>query len=383
MSGTDTSQETHKPTSILGTIRAIFQDSSLPPARKANEVPQWTLAHGFFLQMGGFMLSEGGRPIQTLDLYGGQEGIGSRIKEGIIDPPYITEEDIKDRSKGDTISKTLIILQTTWFTAQCIARWSSHLPVVELEVVTLGFAMLNALTYVLWWHKPQNVGRPVLLEIKFRAPQDRSEATSAQEPEIGAQPDLEEALIPKNSILSKESYIRRQVYKDFEEHSSSEPWKLLYLIPLRFVEGLLRPLGKLADYVPLHRYIQQDDLRVPKFYSYQMSGRTVYGMTTIIGVLFGSVHLIPGWFLDFASVQEKWLWRVSAIVITVGPVFLGLWQYFYRTDWGTPLRSLLLMALPLYIISRIVLLTISLTSLRSLPHAALQTIKWTTFIPHI
>ncbi|KAF9474833.1 hypothetical protein BDN70DRAFT_779290, partial [Pholiota conissans] len=64
------------------------------------------------------------------------------------------EEDIKDRSKGDAISKAFVLLQTMWFIAQCISRWLAKLPVTELEVVTLAFAMLNIITYALWWHKP-------------------------------------------------------------------------------------------------------------------------------------------------------------------------------------------------------------------------------------
>jgi hypothetical protein len=34
----------------------------------------------------------------------------------------ITEKEIKDRSKGDILSKGFAILQTGWFVLQCIAR---------------------------------------------------------------------------------------------------------------------------------------------------------------------------------------------------------------------------------------------------------------------
>ncbi len=61
------------------------------------------------------------------------------ILAGLIDPPNITEAEIKDHSKGDIISKTVVILQTTWFIAQCIARWTTKLSVTELEIITLGF----------------------------------------------------------------------------------------------------------------------------------------------------------------------------------------------------------------------------------------------------
>ncbi|KAF9471545.1 hypothetical protein BDN70DRAFT_819844, partial [Pholiota conissans] len=127
-----------------------------------NEYNRWTITHGFFLQMGGFMLSEDGRPMHIL-IDGSLKSTPKKlqliynIKEGVISPPRLMEEDIQDRSKGDIISKTLIILQTTWFIVQCLARWSQHLPLTELEIVTLGFAMLNGITYALWWNKPQNV----------------------------------------------------------------------------------------------------------------------------------------------------------------------------------------------------------------------------------
>ncbi|KAF9472931.1 hypothetical protein BDN70DRAFT_967427, partial [Pholiota conissans] len=149
----------------------LFCDSpSLRSSSKSSmNRPQWTITHGFFLQMGGFMLSEDGR-LKHILIDGSRRRTPNKlqllynIKEGIINPPRITEEDIQDRSKGDIISKTIIILQTTWFIVQCLARWSQHLPLTELEIVTLGFAMLNGITYALWWNKPQNVGRPVFLE---------------------------------------------------------------------------------------------------------------------------------------------------------------------------------------------------------------------------
>src|SRR5258708_7414077 len=73
----------------------------------------------------------------------------------------ISEEDIKDRSKGDILSKLIAILQTTWFILQCIARGQQRLTLTELELVTLALASLNAVTYVFWWHKPLGVQVPI------------------------------------------------------------------------------------------------------------------------------------------------------------------------------------------------------------------------------
>ncbi len=106
------------------------------------------------------------RPIQTLSF----KTITDKINDDTIEPPKISEAEILDRSKGDVISKTVVILQTTWFISQCISRWSVSIPVTELEVITLGFAIANGFTYALWWNKPQNVGVPVYLEMKACQP---------------------------------------------------------------------------------------------------------------------------------------------------------------------------------------------------------------------
>ncbi|KAF8155177.1 hypothetical protein BJ912DRAFT_868213 [Pholiota molesta] len=128
-------------------------------------------------------------------------------------------------------------------------------------------------------------------------------------------------------------------------------------------------------------------LRVGMFYTaFDGNARVDEAMmaTAAIGTLFGVVHLIPSWFLAFASPQEKWLWRVSAIVITVEPISMGCWCYFMPVG-EVPLHGIVgvCIAGPCYIISRIILLTLSLTSLRSLPQGSLKTIEWTTFIPHL
>ncbi|KAI9507952.1 hypothetical protein F5148DRAFT_1014365 [Russula earlei] len=75
---------------------------------------------------------------------------------GTGDFPRIAKEEIEDKSKGDVISKGLVILQTCWFVTQCIARGAQGLPITELELVTVSFATLNRVMYVLWWEKPLN-----------------------------------------------------------------------------------------------------------------------------------------------------------------------------------------------------------------------------------
>ncbi|KAF9470485.1 hypothetical protein BDN70DRAFT_998919 [Pholiota conissans] len=195
----------------------FFQDSALADYQNGKG-SRWTLTHGFFLQMGGFMLCEDGKPVDILCGGDSSKGIKYFIQNGIIPPPKITEEDIQERSKGDTISKVLIILQTTWFAVQCIARWSQRLPVTELEVVTLAYALLNGITYALWWKKPQNVGRPVFLEAQKPLNEDRDSDSSLISYDTGS-----------------------QVRKMLHDILQTPPWR----IPLKLLGIPIRPLGKL------------------------------------------------------------------------------------------------------------------------------------------
>jgi len=72
------------------------------------------------------------------------------------DFPRISKAEIEGKSKGDAISKMFALLLIGWFAIQCVARIYQGLPITELELVTVAFATLNFMIYLLWWHKPLN-----------------------------------------------------------------------------------------------------------------------------------------------------------------------------------------------------------------------------------
>jgi hypothetical protein len=115
--------------------------------------PGWTKTHAFFLIMGGFTLHAKGRPIRVLEW----KDLEALARAGRVDWPNITEEEIKDRSKSDYLSKGIVVLQTTWFIVQFFARAASKLTITELEVVTFAFSTLIGVIYYLWWDKPLDV----------------------------------------------------------------------------------------------------------------------------------------------------------------------------------------------------------------------------------
>lgn len=135
--------------------------------------------------------------------------------------------------------------------------------------------------------------------------------------------------------------------------------------------------------------IWEGDLRVPMFYSAASPTATMDIALSVIASLFGLIHLIPAWFLDFPSRPEMFLWRISAFIITIQPIFLGLRT---KTKSGviqvpdarhSPFAFLELLGLPLYIISRISLVILPFLSLRRLPEGAFIVINWMSFIPHL
>jgi len=101
---------------------------------------RWTEVHGFFAVMGGFMLFNDDREDGTINL----NKLKPYLNAGEIN---ITEKEIEDRSKGNTLTKGLVIIQTRWFILQCVARRAENLPVTELELVMLASTTLSFITY--------------------------------------------------------------------------------------------------------------------------------------------------------------------------------------------------------------------------------------------
>jgi hypothetical protein len=119
--------------------------------------------------MGGFMLFNGETEMGVLARYTKTKDTWSHpslgkvavfkemVRDGSIKLPTISEKEIQDRSKSDALSKCIVLGQTGWFVLQCIARKAQGLVITELELITLGLAVLNGFMYFCWWNKPFDV----------------------------------------------------------------------------------------------------------------------------------------------------------------------------------------------------------------------------------
>lgn len=90
------------------------------------------------------------------------------LEEFLKDPDFeinFTGQEIEDKAKGDFLSKSIVISQTTWFIMQCVARFVQKVAITELEVVTLALASLNAIMFFFWWSKPLGLTVPMKVNL--------------------------------------------------------------------------------------------------------------------------------------------------------------------------------------------------------------------------
>lgn len=129
----------------------------------------WTMTHSYFAIMGGFafdsevikdeLLPDGRKRVALTSL--GVLRLGATIPHLL---PDLSVSQIKDKSKANSLAKTIVCLQASWFAAQCIARVASQLSISLLELNTFAHAICTLLAYFLWWDKPLDVEEPILIE---------------------------------------------------------------------------------------------------------------------------------------------------------------------------------------------------------------------------
>ena len=306
----------------------------------------WTLTHQFFLDMGGICLKS---PSGRYQQIGKDEVIkamkSSRSHDNHQDDPSdwiselekLTEDQIKEVAKSDTLSKLIACGQALWLATQVVSRLYQHRAVTLLEVSTCAYVSCALLSYAAWWKKPQGCTSPIIITCSAEA---MSEICSGS---------------------FKGYYSEIQV-----------TWKAL------FWAG--RHWSKFMDAIDTNNFM---DL-----------GYNVFlGLTALCPTLFGAIH-VASWNTRLPSGVELWMWRGSSIYcLTAGVVFaiavnvladvLGGSQRL--RDWYEDVLTYFIFAfLPLvYIIVRIYMIVEVFLSLRALPRSAFESVQWSSFIPHV
>jgi hypothetical protein len=332
----------------------------------------WTITHGFFAVMGGFMLFGGDdKPERTL-LPDQLDGLST---SGEIGFPKITEEEVEDKGKGDILSKGLVILQTGWFVTQIVARKVQGLSITELEVATLAFAVLNFVIYGLWWHKP--------LDVKCAA-----RVYKKQGSEITHVVEVNKLEEQGGSAGGDNGGVWAVCQRAGKAACGGLEDAMIAIKQRGCFDVWWFPFGEMMGFAAADK----EDKRVGTFYAWDVTGKDVQTVVAAVGTVFGSIHLI-GWSYAFPSHTEQLLWRVSSLAITCLPIVIWgaavIYQSLNRSRGLLALvakhtcRFSVTMGSTLYITSRVVLLVLPFLSLRSLPPDAYRTVSWTMLIPHL
>jgi len=295
----------------------------------------WTETHAMFAHMGGFrMASESGLDEPPLKQ---REFFCQALRVGGVELPKIKEDEISDKSKGDSTAKAVAIVQTLWFGVQVAHRASSGLVITELEFTTLGHVILNILVYWFWWNKPLNVQFPIDVH-----PRKKNEGVQAP--------------LLRGSINNGGREAESQMQPGFK-------------LPFRV---------RIATSFNFHEF------------SGFLGGALIFFYSIMTG-LFGAIHCLA-WNSPFPTHTERIIWRVCALIITAAPVLgvlIGTTVYILEgstisSGTANRMRGLGVISLaPPYALARICLLVVSLTSLRALPYRAYENPSWSLYIPHI
>ena len=356
---------------------------------KRHQEHGWTMAHGFFIGMGGFTLhDQRGTAVRILE----PSELEKLYNEGRVAWPSITEEEIQDRSKGDYLSKGIVLVHSSWFIIQCIVRAACGLAVTELEVATLAFAVLSGVTYYLWWHKPLDVRCSVPVYLLPQLDQDRQSPISEeiqilQQSPMVPNPNYRES---NSTSTPQPNFTQIQRLPSFIQNQRQKYgifFGLAYVFIHDSLLAFLQAAGEIMGSTTLHS--SSSPLRTHTFYSPwdDMDQKHFFVTHFPIGVavVFGGIHCIA-WSFQFPSLQERLAWRISAAFVSGEPILYGLLIFmdtYQVTLLAVCVKVLFVLITVLYIVARIVLLVLPWIALRALPPSALVEIQWSSFFPHI
>ncbi|KAK1222548.1 hypothetical protein PQX77_014586 [Marasmius sp. AFHP31] len=404
---------------ILWSTRQFFT------ARKMAKEYQkygWTITHAFFAIMGGFALydSEGNflfhlwdgrfcghfkdeedwdgfskqrRKLEELLPYGHDQSYSSLLEYCVANKMItMTEKEIESLGHADILAKTITFLQTLHFITTCIARGANGLAITELEFFTLGFAALNLVNYLLWWHKPLGVRFPVhVLDRPRSIPPDQLSVSQTQDEGLNSS-----LLGTSPPVVSRAPGVVSTFLDRMRDEYGVDGWDTH---PLCFQMPVLLIVSIMDIILSLFSALQADRANPPQPERGNMfSGSTtdehplIYLLTFSVAVILGIFHCIPIMlnYRDFPGhTEDHQLWTVFALLITVLPlgatVLIGIGRYLEEVQWAILswiIGALGLLAATLYPIARIVLMRLAVKQLTDLPPSALQEVEWTTLIPH-
>ena len=340
------------------------------------------------------------------------------LRDLLKDPEFeisFTEKEIEDKAKGDFLSKSIVISQTTWFMMQCVARFVQKIAITELEVVTLALASLNAIMFFFWWNKPLGLAVPMKVNLGRRVERRINSNGVGDWCNITVNFDVLTLGLQWGLHTFVSSFADRYTSQLFENfwHDQGERFSIrwFFFLPrytlILFFVLVCRPVifvaGSLYG-VMVSRPIPSGATHVPTFYSPKSGSdleifRIIF---PIFGAVFGGLHCL-GWTLKFPTRSEQFIWKVGSTTIAVLPLLYYLTAVFSKYTnagglsgtWRLPVIKTVLRAVAVvvaiisialsvvYMLARIILLIEAVVLLRKQPTSVFLVVDWTKFVPHI
>jgi hypothetical protein len=267
--------------------------------------------------------------------------------------PYITTEEINDKSKSDSLVRAITVVQITWIVVQIIVRGFRSLAISQLEISVVAFATCAVIIYGVNWEKPKGVEVPITI-ISYPG------------------------LFPKDTM---------EILKRHRDGAHREENFFATVIVIAEALFACSPdIDSTLDKWPLGKPIPNVYNRNAPWDGVPLSKSDVFGLffgTTV----FGAVH-IAAWNFVFPTPVESLLWKIAAILCTAaGLVFAGF-TILARLLEGSR-RSIYLWFVPLiylippsYVLCRLFLVVEVFRCLCFLPPSA-YIATWATNVPHV
>ena len=296
-----------------------------------RELPlnHWTIIHGFFCVMGGFVITTPEGKTFAVNC----KQLVFLIENSYVDVPMISARAIIDKSKADPLIKVIAALQAGWFAAQCLGRAIQRLSTSTLEITTVAYVLCMAPVFFFWWYKPIDVRVPTELHVRRWT-------------------DDSTAQIRQLDGLTREFF--------WSNRNTTEFPRAVNTVEIDESRG------------DNHRYFQS----LPNWYP-----------LVATGILYGAVHCVA-WDFAFASEAEKWAWRVSALstilVACMTAVKFSLWHIlrYSNAKKGRVIRIEQAFC-TLYVLSRVYVFVEVFLGLRSSTAATYDSVDWSLYIPRV
>ena len=311
-------------------------------------------------------------------------------KIGLIPaPPYISPERLKNQSKADPMVKALTVWQILWLAIQILARsrQSPPLSITLIEVTVLAFAATAITTYILLWHKPQDVKVPHYIDAL--RPITRKDVA-----ELAAQ-------APWSTMKVYEFWLHGIAVRAMGDGVFPTPKgiklpKLSDLNPLRLFKRIGRWFRQRKQ--PVDDSESKESKPADSASASNKDEEDIYMDPIPIGIgiggaTFGAVHICASSFY-FPTPIEQLLWRLSCAILIGLPmlmvsIYSGIMHYTQRQgkDREDSKVNLVLTRfgrglIPVYLVARLFLFVETFRSLAFSKPDAFKEVEWPSAIPH-